>query len=68
MKRKIKAALRLLLCSNYILIVEDKDTKYKHFDFNMTNFEVKRNSAFLYNYLTESDNVVAEAYEIINNA
>lgn len=64
--RKIKAALRLLLCSNYILIVEDKKTNYRNFDISMSTLEVKRNCLFLYNFLNETDAAVNEANKIIN--
>jgi hypothetical protein len=66
MIRKLKAALRLILCTNYILIVDDKDTGYVNFDVKMSTFETRRKSMFLYNYYTEVEMAVDAAQEIIN--
>jgi hypothetical protein len=67
MKRKLKAALRLLLCTNYILVVEDKDTGYHSFDVNMSSWDARRYSLFLYNFLTDSDGAIAEFNNIIQD-
>ena len=66
MKKKLLTIWKLFCSSKYIVIVDEPGTDQIHINYAMSSLDIKRYTAFLFNYLHESDPLVNEAQEIIN--
>jgi hypothetical protein len=64
MKRKIKDILKLLFSDRYLLVSKTSDDV--NFSYTMNDYEVKKYSLFIHNFLIDGDSAIDEVNQILN--